>query len=261
MRAAADLLDPAATSRRCSGHEDGTCWRSGSSWCGWRCGAASASPTSSAGCSSPSASSSCCPPAASRPRYVFRPVAFVRLVVYFVRQLVVANAALTREIVTAPRPDPHRRRRRADGAGISDGLLIFVANVTALTPGTMPIEVRRDPPDVLRPRAAPHDVEAVRRRDPPPRAPRHPGLRFEGRRRRLDRSEPRRRGRKRARRDHRHLRRARSRPASASATAWPGPVAGRPGPRRRRAAHHRRRGHRRRRHAHRAAGRSCPWPS
>jgi multisubunit Na+/H+ antiporter MnhE subunit len=30
--------------------------------------------------------------------------------------------------------------------GVSDGVLAFVANMTALTPGTMTIEIRRDPP-------------------------------------------------------------------------------------------------------------------
>ena len=46
--------------------------------------------------------------------------------------------------------------------GISDGLLVFLANVTALTPGTMPIEVVRDPPTFYVHVLHLHDVEAVR---------------------------------------------------------------------------------------------------
>jgi multicomponent Na+:H+ antiporter subunit E len=103
------------------------------------------------------------PPGGSRPHYVFRPVAVVRFVAYFLRQLVVANAALTREIVT-----PRDRIRTGViavpmEAGISDGLLVFLANVTALTPGTMPIEVQRDPPMFYVHVLHLHDVEAVRK--------------------------------------------------------------------------------------------------
>ena len=87
----------------------------------------------------------------------------MRFVAYFLRQLVVANASLTREIVT-------RRDRIRTGIiavpmeeGISDGLLAFLANVTALTPGTMPIEVQRDPPRFYVHVLHLHDVEAVRK--------------------------------------------------------------------------------------------------
>jgi multicomponent Na+:H+ antiporter subunit E len=102
------------------------------------------------------------PPGGSRPHYVFRPVAILKFVVYFLRQLVVANAAVTREIVT-----PRDRIRTGVIAvpmeeGISDGLLVFLANVTALTPGTMPIEVVRDPPMFYVHVLHLHDVEAVR---------------------------------------------------------------------------------------------------
>lgn len=102
------------------------------------------------------------PPVGSRPHYVFRPVAIVRFVAYFLRQLVVANAALTREILT-----PRDRIRTGVIAvpmeeGISDGLLVFLANITALTPGTMPIEVVRDPPMFYVHVLHLHDVEAVR---------------------------------------------------------------------------------------------------
>ena len=54
--------------------------------------------------------------------------------------MVRANAVLTREIVT-PRVVDHHGRRRRSAAVCSDGLLTLIANVLALTPGTLPLEV------------------------------------------------------------------------------------------------------------------------
>ena len=102
------------------------------------------------------------PPGGSRPHYVFRPVAVVRFVAYFLRQLVLANVALTREIVT-PRDRIRTGVIAVPMEGISDGLLVFLANVTAMTPGTMPIEVQRDPPRFYVHVLHLHDVEAVRK--------------------------------------------------------------------------------------------------
>ena len=45
---------------------------------------------------------------------------------------------------------------------ISDSLLVFIANVTAMTPGTMPIEVRRRPPVVYVHVLHLDDIDAVR---------------------------------------------------------------------------------------------------
>ena len=102
------------------------------------------------------------PPGGSRPHYVFRPLAVVRFVAYFLRQLVLANVALTREIVT-PRDRIRTGVIAVPMEGISDGLLVFLANVTAMTPGTMPIEVERDPPTFYVHVLHLHDVEAVRK--------------------------------------------------------------------------------------------------
>jgi len=101
------------------------------------------------------------PPGGSRAHSVFRPVAVVRFVAYLVRQLVLANVALTREIVS-PRDRIRTGVIAVPMEDISDGLLVFLANVTAMTPGTMPIEVERDPPTFYVHVLHLHDVEAVR---------------------------------------------------------------------------------------------------
>jgi multicomponent Na+:H+ antiporter subunit E len=96
------------------------------------------------------------------PTYVIRPVALTRFVLYFVRNLVAANVVLAREVLS-------RRDRIRTGIiavplyGASDGLLTFVANVTALTPGTLAIEVTNEPPTFYVHVLHLHDVEDVRR--------------------------------------------------------------------------------------------------
>ena len=75
---------------------------------------------------------------------VVRPVPLARLGLHLARGLVVANVLLAREIVTPG-------SRISTGivgvplAGCSDELLTLVANLLALTPGTMPVEIERDP--------------------------------------------------------------------------------------------------------------------
>jgi multicomponent Na+:H+ antiporter subunit E len=97
-----------------------------------------------------------------RPTYVIRPIALARFVVHFVGSLVVANAVLAWEVVS-------RRDRIRTGVvavplrGCSDEVLAFVANVTALTPGTLAIEVTQQPPTFYVHVLHVHDVERVRR--------------------------------------------------------------------------------------------------
>lgn len=74
------------------------------------------------------------------PRVVVHPVAVGRLVGYFVRQLLVSNALLTRELL--------RRRTsiRADRVAVpmrttSHSLLTMVTNLAALSPGTVVVDV------------------------------------------------------------------------------------------------------------------------
>lgn len=78
------------------------------------------------------------------PRFVVRPLAFLRLVGYFVAQLVVSNILLTREVLS-------RRSRIRTGVVTcelrtgSTRIMTIVANLIALTPGTMTVDVEADP--------------------------------------------------------------------------------------------------------------------
>jgi multicomponent Na+:H+ antiporter subunit E len=73
-----------------------------------------------------------------------RPVALVRLGLYLLRQLVLANVVLIREVL-------HRRSRIRTGViavpvtGCSEQLVTMLANLVAMAPGTMPVELRDEP--------------------------------------------------------------------------------------------------------------------
>jgi multicomponent Na+:H+ antiporter subunit E len=75
---------------------------------------------------------------------VVRPVALARLGLRLARDLVVSNVVLAREVVTPG-------SRISTGivgvplGGCSDELVALIANLLALTPGTMPVELVRDP--------------------------------------------------------------------------------------------------------------------
>ena len=101
------------------------------------------------------------------------PTGALRLAAYVLGQLVVSNILVAREILS-------RRSRVRTGVvayavpGASDVLLALIANVIALTPGTMTVEATREPPvlyvhfllldDVANARAAIARLEAVCRR-------------------------------------------------------------------------------------------------
>jgi multicomponent Na+:H+ antiporter subunit E len=93
----------------------------------------------------------------------FRPRALARLGWRLARDLVASNVVLTREVLT-PRP------RIATGVvdvalpGCSDELLTVLANLLSMTPGTMPLEIRRDPTVMVVHILHLDDVEAVRAR-------------------------------------------------------------------------------------------------
>lgn len=96
------------------------------------------------------------------PRYVFRPIATARFLAYFLRQVVISNVVLSREVLS-PRPRIHTGVVAAPVVGCSPGLLTFIANMTALTPGTMAVEVSLDPPTVYIHVLHLHDIDRVRR--------------------------------------------------------------------------------------------------
>lgn len=98
----------------------------------------------------------------ARRRGRLRPVAIARLVAFVLKEVVVANVQLTREVlsresnittgvVAVPLPE------------CSDGLITLVTNVMAVTPGTMPLEVTRQPTVMYVHVLLLGDVEQVRR--------------------------------------------------------------------------------------------------
>ena len=76
---------------------------------------------------------------------VIRPVALLRLGAYLVRQLVVSNVVLIREVL-APRSSISTGIVKVSLPGCSDELLTLIANFMALAPGSIPVEVTRSPP-------------------------------------------------------------------------------------------------------------------
>jgi multicomponent Na+:H+ antiporter subunit E len=76
-----------------------------------------------------------------------RPIGMLRLLGYVVGQLAVSNVLVAREIVS-------RRSRVRTGVieyrleQPSDLTITLVANILALTPGTMPVDVTHDPPTI-----------------------------------------------------------------------------------------------------------------
>ncbi len=91
-----------------------------------------------------------------------RPLAILRLIGHVIVSTVASNVVLTREvlsrgsqirtgIVGVPLPD------------CSDELVTLITNLLALAPGTMPIELTQNPPELYVHVLHLHDVEEVRR--------------------------------------------------------------------------------------------------
>lgn len=80
--------------------------------------------------------------------YRVRPLALARFVVFFTWKLLEANVVVAREVVT-PRNVIHTGIIAVPMTGYGDFLVTTVANAVSLTPGTLTIEVRRDPEPVL----------------------------------------------------------------------------------------------------------------
>jgi multicomponent Na+:H+ antiporter subunit E len=97
-----------------------------------------------------------------RRRGWIRPVAIARFLGFVLVEVLKANVFLTREVLT-------RESRITTGVvavplpDCSDGLLTLVTNVMAVTPGTMPLEVTRDPTVMYVHVLVLGDVEQVRR--------------------------------------------------------------------------------------------------
>jgi multicomponent Na+:H+ antiporter subunit E len=93
---------------------------------------------------------------------VVRPVPLVRLGMRLARDLVVSNVVLIREVLT-PWPRIATGVVRVPLPECSDEVLTLLANLVALTPGTIPVEVERDPGVMLVHVLHLHSVEDVQR--------------------------------------------------------------------------------------------------
>jgi multicomponent Na+:H+ antiporter subunit E len=95
-------------------------------------------------------------------RSTVRPLATVRFALYFLVQLVKANLILAWEIVT-PRNSIHTGIIGVPVRGLNDSLITLVANAVTLTPGTVTLEVRREPEPMIYVHVLHlHDIDAVR---------------------------------------------------------------------------------------------------
>jgi multicomponent Na+:H+ antiporter subunit E len=97
-----------------------------------------------------------------RTGFAVRPVAAARFLAYFVAKLVEASVVVAVEVAT-----PRNRIRTGIVAvplrGASDALVTLVADAVTLTPGTLTVEVGRNPPTLYVHVLHLRDVEAVRR--------------------------------------------------------------------------------------------------
>jgi multicomponent Na+:H+ antiporter subunit E len=100
--------------------------------------------------------------ASPAPAYPFRPIAALRFIGYFLLKLVEANLVLAWEVIT-PRNRINEGIVAVPIHGCSDGLITLVANAITLTPGTVTLEVHRDPAVLYVHVLHLRDIEEVRR--------------------------------------------------------------------------------------------------
>jgi multicomponent Na+:H+ antiporter subunit E len=95
-------------------------------------------------------------------RFAFRPVAALRFLAYFAWQLVTASIVVAVEVAT-PRNRINTGIVAVPLRGASDALVTLVADAVTLTPGTLTVEVTRDPPTLYVHVLHLNDVDEVRR--------------------------------------------------------------------------------------------------
>lgn len=102
------------------------------------------------------------PGAAPRPAGTVRPVRFARFLAYFVVKLLEANLVVAWEVVT-PGSRINQGIVAVPLSGASDVVITGLANAISLTPGTLTLEARRDPPTLYIHVLHLRSVEATRR--------------------------------------------------------------------------------------------------
>lgn len=95
-------------------------------------------------------------------QHTIRPLQLAAFVGYFAWKLVVSNYVVAREILT-PRDHIRSGIVAVPMVACSDLLVTIVANAISLTPGTLTLEVRRDPPTLFVHVLHLHDLDKVRR--------------------------------------------------------------------------------------------------
>jgi multicomponent Na+:H+ antiporter subunit E len=95
-------------------------------------------------------------------RASLRPLAAVRFLVFFAFKLIEASAVVAWEVMT-PRNRINEGIVAVPIRGASDLVITVVANAISLTPGTLTIEVRREPALLYVHVLHLHDIESVRR--------------------------------------------------------------------------------------------------
>jgi multicomponent Na+:H+ antiporter subunit E len=75
----------------------------------------------------------------------FRPIPALRFVVYFLYKLCEATVVVAWEVLTLDNETINEGIVEVPVTGATDAVLTLVANATSLTPGTITLEVKRDP--------------------------------------------------------------------------------------------------------------------
>lgn len=96
------------------------------------------------------------------PRHRVRPLWLIGFFAYFHWKMVEANFVLAREILT-PRDHTLSGIIAVPAEGLSDRVVTLIANAITLTPGTVTLEIRRDPTTLYVHVLHLHDTERVRR--------------------------------------------------------------------------------------------------
>lgn len=86
------------------------------------------------------------PEAGPRPGFTVRPLPALQFVGYFLYKLVEANAVVAWEVITPNNEGVHEGIVAVPVTGASEAVVTVLANAISLTPGTLTLEVRRDPP-------------------------------------------------------------------------------------------------------------------
>jgi multicomponent Na+:H+ antiporter subunit E len=101
------------------------------------------------------------PRSSSTTGFVVRPVPTLRFLVFFAREMVESVVLLSREVLSR-RSRFHTAVIAVPARGCSGSLLAVIANLLALTPGTMTVSIETDPPTLHVHVLIFRDVETVR---------------------------------------------------------------------------------------------------